>query len=532
MANITRKTEIHDLDGTPEKRLFLSIISDYDLRTGVCELIDNAIDLWTVRKGKRGLRIDINLDAERQIVSVTDNAGGVKETELRLLVSPGATRNPIESEVIGIFGVGGKRAAVALGELVEIRTRPSKGDTHQIDITKDWLATESWEIPFYKVPHIKAGTTCVEISKLRQPFSADDVEEIRSRLGETYEWFVKRGCEICLNDEPVMPASFEHWAFPKEFEPRHTRFDVDPTGDGPLSVEIVGGLIRDRDPQGDNYGVYVYCNNRLIVKELRTRDVGYFITTEAGVPHPDASLCRVIVRFKGRVDQMPWNSSKSGVNFNHPAMVQIRPTLIRLVSFYSKLSRRWKKDWPSKVYRHADGEIVEIDPEEAISKGKITMPKLPKGRSAPYSEVLVAKNQRIIKRSPWLLGIVEAMGMVTVLSKQKFETRNRAALILLDSNFEIGLKEFIVSREDLFPPGEFTDKRIAGLFKQRTSVINAVKEKVPLEDDIIRKVKHYYRLRNKLIHERASVGILDRDVAEYQEVIEQVLTTLFDLKWP
>ena len=45
---IARKTEIAPIDGTPVKRMFWSIISDYDLRTGLCELVDNAIDLWTV----------------------------------------------------------------------------------------------------------------------------------------------------------------------------------------------------------------------------------------------------------------------------------------------------------------------------------------------------------------------------------------------------------------------------------------------------------------------------------------------------
>ena len=34
MNEVIRKTEIHPIDGTPEKRMFWSIISDYDLKTG------------------------------------------------------------------------------------------------------------------------------------------------------------------------------------------------------------------------------------------------------------------------------------------------------------------------------------------------------------------------------------------------------------------------------------------------------------------------------------------------------------------
>ena len=51
MAGVSHKQQLEVVDGTPEKRLFLSIISDYDLRTGLCELVDNAIDPWTMRAG-------------------------------------------------------------------------------------------------------------------------------------------------------------------------------------------------------------------------------------------------------------------------------------------------------------------------------------------------------------------------------------------------------------------------------------------------------------------------------------------------
>jgi len=40
------KKEIGIVDAVPSKRLFLSIIADYDLNRSICELIDNAIDIW------------------------------------------------------------------------------------------------------------------------------------------------------------------------------------------------------------------------------------------------------------------------------------------------------------------------------------------------------------------------------------------------------------------------------------------------------------------------------------------------------
>src|SRR5690348_17101773 len=38
IATVTKKTEIGPVDGTPDKRMYWSIISDYGLKTGLCEL--------------------------------------------------------------------------------------------------------------------------------------------------------------------------------------------------------------------------------------------------------------------------------------------------------------------------------------------------------------------------------------------------------------------------------------------------------------------------------------------------------------
>jgi sensor histidine kinase regulating citrate/malate metabolism len=147
--------------------MFWSIISDYDLKTGLCELVDNALDLWVIGKQKKPLHVGIELDVDRQLISVVDDAGGVKHSELNLLITPGGSRNDPSAELIGIFGVGGKRAGIALGELVEIRSRYRKEETFEIDITPDWLESADWEIGTYQIPDIEPATTRVDVARLR-----------------------------------------------------------------------------------------------------------------------------------------------------------------------------------------------------------------------------------------------------------------------------------------------------------------------------------------------------------------------------
>ena len=121
---------------------------------------------------------------------------------------------------------------------------------------------------------------------------------------------------------------------------------------------------------------------------------------------------------------------------------------------------------------------------------------------------------------------------MSVIGRQRLETRNRIALILLDSNFEIALKEYLVHRTDLFPPKEFDDAKIKELFKKRHEVIKVVAAKASLSEKTLNKAVHYYGLRNKLIHERATVDITNSDVANYQATIQEVLNILFGVRFP
>jgi len=528
MKIVTKKTEIGPLDGTPEKRMFWSIISDYDLKTGLCELIDNALDSWIISGEKKPLSVEVTLDSNRQLISVTDNAGGVRQDQLRMLLAPGGSVNNPNSEVIGIFGVGGKRGGIALGEEVQIRTRYQKESSFEIDITNDWLAAPDWEINYYQIPEIRPGTTEVEISHLRKSLTKKDIDDIQLHLGETYEWFLRRNCVIKVNGSAVLAKSFANWSFPPNGEPKTVAFAAEVANGKSLNVKITAGLIRDRNPEEENYGVYFYCNHRLIAKELKIRQVGYFVSSEAGVPHPDASLCRVIVDLQGAARLMPWNSSKNAINFDHTAFQQIRPTLIQLTSYFSSLSRRLKDDWDRKVFRYASGDIETIEPENVEARNPLVLPPLPRVNK-PKVERLKSRNKTQIRTQPWTLGLVEAMAAVEVISRQRFETKNRIALILLDSNFEIALKEFIVHREDLFPPSQFGKVAISKLFEKRADVIAAITKKVSLPKTALDAAQHFYNIRNKLVHERATVEPTDTDIENYQLTIEAILTTLFDL---
>jgi Molecular chaperone, HSP90 family len=517
-------SELIHIDATPQKRLFLSIIADYDINTAVCELIDNAIDHW-IDGGRDGtLKVDIRVNIDRQTIVISDNAGGVRIDDLQLLVAPGASREKIQEGIIGNFGVGGKRAGIALGELVEIKTRHKKGKTFEFELSDKWLNQSDWNVDVYECESIAAGTTTVRISKMRQGFDESSAKSLRKHIAETYGMFIAENCKLEFNGEQVSAIRFDQWAYPPEYPPSQHSGEVGPFGlDGSkVRVDITGGLTYDRDPSDRNYGVYFYCNNRLILSHEKSHHVG-FMQKFAGVPHPDASLCRVIVELRGLPTHMPWNSSKSGVNWSHPAYLEIREEIFALATRFSTISRRLKGDREGAVYAYKIGSLEPKALKPGLTGKEIVSLPVPRGRQKNYPERIVDQNEGIFRKKPWVRGLVEAVGIAEIIFRRRVSTKNRVALIVIDSTLEISLKEYLVHQSKKY----YSDAQIADLFKSRDKVLKEIDSltRIPRRDlDLAR---HYANLRNKLIHERATVNIPDDDIVTYKKVADGIIIRLF-----
>jgi hypothetical protein len=107
----------------------------------------------------------------------TDNSGGVVVTELRKLISPGESSTTGEDSTIGVFGVGSKRAVVALAQHVQITTRYQTSNTYRITYDDEWLKSDSWELPYSLVEDgLPASTTSIQLSRLRFKIDRDITE--------------------------------------------------------------------------------------------------------------------------------------------------------------------------------------------------------------------------------------------------------------------------------------------------------------------------------------------------------------------
>jgi histidine kinase/DNA gyrase B/HSP90-like ATPase len=526
-AQVSYRFDAHP--ATPSKRLYHSIIADYDLNKGICELIDNALDMW-VKKGRSfPLSVNVTLDQRQQRIGVVDNAGGVGRSDLSSVVAPGHTGNVDTDEIIGIFGVGTKRAVVALAQEVRIRTR-EEIDTLQLEFDDSWIKdSDDWRLPVYRVSDIPRGTTRIDLLGLRSPLTDESASKLAAHLGAVYATFlIDKNVSITLNNKRISPVTFDNWAYPPNFAPRHYKGVLKTLDGEDLRVSAIAGLALESSPAGGEYGAYFYCNDRLIARALKTIDVG-FATGLSGKPHADISLARVIVSLHGVARLMPWNSSKSDINTSHEVFVALRNWLLQVVKGYTSLSRRLSKfegGWPEQVFKYETGTITEVIISDFPSVNTAYLPPLPESKPR-FARVVWQANKSVAQDKPWTTGLLESVIAVDWILKQHFDQRNRIALILLDSTLEITFKEYLVNESGVI----YNDARLLSLFSNRHQVHQEIRKYVKIAKTVWGKIDHYYQMRCQLIHRRASVAVSDTDIAGFKDTVQRVLKKLFKLKF-
>ena len=510
-------------DVTPEKRLFLSVISEYDLNKGICELVDNAIDLWT-KNNRTGLHIKLTLDFNRQTISVEDNAGGVEAADLSLLFSPGRTTNEISDNVIGYFGVGIKRAVVALAEDVTIKTRYGRKETCIIHFDDEWINDDpEWKLKYdISNKDLSANTTLIELFKLRVPLTVDDINSLKMHLSEVYGELIKAGLKILVNVETLGSITFDNsWTYPADYAPASFSetlyFD-----EREVEIEILTGLIGHSGDPDNSYGIFFYCNNRLITRGLTDFSVG-FESGKIGIPHYNISLVRTIVKLKGQSRDMPWNSSKSNIDPKHPIFQALRTSVINVTANYARACRAFQGKWEDEIFRFKKGKITK---EKSISVTNIprNYRPAPSAHKPRWQQRVLKANESILSHKPWASGLQDSIIATEIVSNLTLSQKNRVALIVLDSTLEIAYKEYLINEQNIS----------INAFKKlntRADIQDEVFKAITVSITLKKQIEHYYRLRNDLIHQRATPNVGDQDIIKYKKIVEDLLYQMFGLQF-
>lgn len=170
---------------SPTKRFFVPMLTrDINLADAILGLLDNCLD-GALRFADGG-NVDyaqhfVKIELAADHFSIEDNCGGIRRKVAKNYAfktgrEPDDDRDS-ETETIGMYGVGMKRAIFKMGREALVRTRYSD-DTFEVPITSAWLDAKGWESLPINEP--------TEGEKLAEPRTVISVHELHEGLARHF----------------------------------------------------------------------------------------------------------------------------------------------------------------------------------------------------------------------------------------------------------------------------------------------------------------------------------------------------------
>jgi hypothetical protein len=341
------------ISALPTRDFFIDMVTrDIPLDAVILDLVDNSVD------GAKNLRgrgkfddLEVRIEADPEKFSIADNCGGfssevAREYAFRFgrLSGEGAAKGV--PWAVGTFGIGMKRAIFRLGRKFYVR---STWESSKFDIEEDveeWRkkGDEPWEFRFKHLdetarhPIADRGTE-VRVTHLfpgvADKFKVDTYfSDLAAQIGERHREALERGLHISVNGVPAK-IGFVEILQSSVIKPILIDRVFRPTPKVAVRTRVVAGIGRvpkDQDPEDQETstllaGWYVYCNGRELLHADKSRLTGW----GDGNPsyHPQFAMFRGYVFFDcADPTRLPWNTTKTGVEPEHPVFQRARLLMI------------------------------------------------------------------------------------------------------------------------------------------------------------------------------------------------------------
>lgn len=328
---------------SPTKQFFVSMLTrDIKLEDAILDLIDNCLD------GVLRLDNDGKPDYSKCLVKITlatdhfcieDNCGGIprevaKNYAFKMGREPNDRRDS-DTETIGMYGVGMKRAIFKMGRNAIVKTRHGT-DTYEVPITADWLDATSWDPlpinePTEATEKLQEPGTTIYVSDLNEGVARHFanpafVNEVITAISQHFTMFLQWGFRIEINGELVTPVHVEVLVSPREDGPapyvfRKTTNDV--------SVSITVGLNTSRRFESDDSndadfagqraattaGWTVLCNDRAVIVGDKSRLTGWGDLPLVPLYHPQFAVITGIIEFRAKdAKNLPVTTTKRALD--------------------------------------------------------------------------------------------------------------------------------------------------------------------------------------------------------------------------
>jgi len=351
----------------PTKEFFVSMLTrDISLVDAILDLVDNCLDGALRTAGNNQVNysrhsVIIKIDSDRFYIQ--DDCGGIprdiaRNYAFKMGREPDDSRDS-ESDTIGMYGVGMKRAIFKMGRDATVRSCHN-GDRYYVPISSEWLDNKEWE----RLPIVNGGSevdfdnpgTIIEVKSLypsvSRHFESDSfINDVKIAIGEHFTMFLQKGLNIKVNGELVKPVRVEVLVSDDKNGPAPYIYQKEIDG---VTVSIAVGLNSTKSSNGDEEthdfernrtaitaGWTVFCNDRAVIVGDKSRLTGW----GDGIPmyHWQFSVITGIVEFRSAsADKLPITTTKRALDTSSDVWLEARTKMRDGLRVFINHTNTWK----------------------------------------------------------------------------------------------------------------------------------------------------------------------------------------------
>jgi hypothetical protein len=364
------KQDTTTISAEPVKSFFVSMLTrDIQLEDAILDLLDNCVDgilrsfgSKKVGKEKPYEGFFANIEFSQTEFKIQDNCGGipVEVREYAFRMGRPSDRPVDVNEMVGVYGIGMKRAIFKIGRQCTIETR-NKIDAYQVEITPQWIANEKdWSLPVKVINRGDEGTT-ITLKELNEGtsmlFSENDTgfpKTLRDKIAEQYAIIIEKGFKISINGKEVKAvptklifakdnkhASIRPFIFKAEIDDVEVFLTVGFTRPIPSDNDLLNEQEEIRY-SSQNAGWTIICNDRVVLYCDRTELTGW---GEAGVPRYHTQFIAIagMVEFRSsNAVKLPTTTTKRGIDASSTLYLQIKNKMREGMKRFTDYTNKWK----------------------------------------------------------------------------------------------------------------------------------------------------------------------------------------------
>lgn len=267
----------------PKEFFFRILTLDITPEEAILELIDTFIE-WYMYYNNRGRithKAIINIQlSKNQFVIESNYPGPPKKMALHLFrfgerAEKGYSR-------IGAYGIGTKRALFKLGQDIFLESDDAN-ESFSVYLDKNWFFDkENWEIDLKEKESEGKLFNKIKISDFYNNIAnelrtSSFEQELRKRVRDTYIYFIREyDLDIRINGKIIKPLKLTFLYMQNIVEPYFKKLYEDR-----ILVEILAGITKR---ENKIYGWYVFCNDRLVMRNDLSNKTGFDF--ESNIFHP------------------------------------------------------------------------------------------------------------------------------------------------------------------------------------------------------------------------------------------------------